>query len=89
MYHKLFDNIKYKADSWLPGVDPATLLPDGSVRTYGTWTGIHTETKKPFKLTSYHSMHFKDGKIIEGGDYFDVTGFMASFQSKDTVASEK
>lgn len=33
-------------------------------------------------------MHFKDGKIVEGGDYFDATGMMASIQSMNTVASE-
>ena len=55
-------------------------MRDGAVRTYGTWTGIHTETGKEFSLSSYHAMSFKDGKIIGGGDYFDFGGFMASFQ---------
>ena len=75
-----FDNIKFEADYWLPGVDPETGMRDGAVRTYGTWTGVHTETGKEFNLSSYHAMSFKDGKIIGGGDYFDFGGFMASFQ---------
>ena len=79
MYQDLFDNIQYEAQSWLPGVNEETLLPDGSVRTYGTWTGIHTETGIPFQLTSYHAMEFKDGKIVRGGDYFDFNGLMNSF----------
>ena len=64
----------------LPGVDPETGMNDGSVRTYGTWTGVHTESGKEFALKSYHPMAFKDGKIVGGGDYFDFGGFMASFQ---------
>ena len=80
MYQDLYDNIKFEAEYWLPGVDPETLQNDGSVRTYGTWTGVHTESGKEFALKSYHPMAFKDGKIVGGGDYFDFGGFMASFQ---------
>ena len=80
MYQSMFDNIKFEADYWLPGVDPETGMRDGAVRTYGTWTGVHTETGKEFSLSSYHAMSFKDGKIIGGGDFFDFGGFMASFQ---------
>jgi len=80
MYQQMFDNIKFDADYWLPGVDPETGIRDGSVRTYGTWTGVHTESGKEWALKSYHPMAFKDGKIIGGGDYFDFGGFMASFQ---------
>ena len=53
---------------------------DGSVRTYGTWTGTHVETGKPFSLHSYHTFDFIDGKIAAGGDYFDFGGFFASFE---------
>ena len=79
MYQALFDNIQYEAQSWLPGVNEETLLPDGSVRTHGIWTGIHTETGISFELTAYHAMEFKDGKIVRGGDYFDFNGLMNSF----------
>ena len=79
-YHDMLDNIKYEADYWLPGVDPETGKNDGSVRTYGTWTGIHKESGKEFSLRSYHAMAFKDGKIVGGGDYFDFTGFLKSFE---------
>ena len=54
MYQKMFDNIKYEADYWLPGVDPETGMNDGSVRTYGTWTGVHTESSKEFALSLIH-----------------------------------
>ena len=79
-YHDMLDNIEYEADYWLPGVDPETGKNDGSVRTYGTWTGIHTDSGKEFSLRSYHAMAFKDGKIVGGGDYFDFTGFINSFE---------
>ena len=61
---------------------------DGSVRTYGTWSGIHTATGKEFKLKSYHPMAFKDGQIIGGGDYFDFGGFMASFDAVSEESNE-
>ena len=80
MYQSMFDNIKYETEYWLAGIDPETGIRDGSVRTYGTWTGVHTETGKEFKLNAYHAISFKDGKIVGGGDYFDFGGFMASFQ---------
>ena len=72
--------LKYETEYWLAGIDPETGIRDGSVRTYGTWTGVHTETGKEFKLNAYHAISFKDGKIVGGGDYFDFGGFMASFQ---------
>tara|TARA_B110000003_G_scaffold252109_1_gene266365 strand:- start:173 stop:670 length:498 start_codon:yes stop_codon:yes gene_type:complete len=80
MYQSMFDDILYTADNWLPGVNAETGELDGSVRTYGTWTGVHAETGQAFNLTAYHTMDFKNGKISAGGDYFDVGGFFASFE---------
>jgi len=80
MYHNMFDNLKYTANNWLPGVNAETGQLDGSVRTYGVWTGAHTATETPLELTSYHTFDFKDGKIIAGGDYFDLGGMFASFE---------
>lgn len=88
MYQILFDNILYTADNWLPGVLAETGELDGSVRTYGTWTGTHTETGKPFSLHSYHTLDFVDGKISAGGDYFDLGGFFTSFQDKEEESVE-
>ena len=88
MYQILFDNILYTADNWLPGVLAETGELDGSVRTYGTWTGTHTETGKPFSLHSYHTLDFVDGKIFAGGDYFDLGGFFTSFQDKEEESVE-
>lgn len=81
MYQTMFDDILYTADNWLPGVNEETGELDGSVRTYGTWTGVSAETGQAFSLTAYHTMDFTDGKISAGGDYFDVGGFFASFEA--------
>jgi ketosteroid isomerase-like protein len=79
-YQKEFDNMKFTADYWLPGVDPETGKLDGSTRTYGTWTADHVASGKSVKLTAYHAFSFVDGKISGGGDWFDVGGMMNSLQ---------
>jgi ketosteroid isomerase-like protein len=71
-YQAEFDNMKFTADYWLPGVDSETGEPDGSTRVYGTWTSVNAKTGIETSLTSYHSFEFKDGKIINGGDWFDL-----------------
>ena len=77
MYQKNYNEISFEANYWLPGVDTLSLKNDGSVRVYGTWTGIHEETGTSFKLDSYHTMAFNgEGKIVEGGDWFDYGGFV-------------
>ena len=76
MYHDLYEDIYFKANYWLPDVDTLSLKNDGSVRVFGTWSGIHSETGNAFSLGSYHTMTFEDGKIIGGGDWFDLTGFI-------------
>ena len=88
MYQTLFDNILYTPDNWLPGVLAETRELDGSVRTYGTWTGTPTETGKPFSLHPYHNLDFVDGKISARGDYFDLGGFFTSFQEKEEESVE-
>ena len=77
-YQAEVDNRKFEADYWLPGVNTETGIPDGSTRVYGTWTSTHAATGKETSLTSYHSFEFKDGKIIMGGDWFDLGGMMSS-----------
>ena len=75
-YHAEFEGMNFAADYWLPGVDPETGLPDGSTRTYGTWTAVHTATGQKVSITSYHAFSFKDGKIVGGGDWFDLGGML-------------
>jgi len=70
-YQDNFEDIKYNAQAWLPGVDTLTLKPDGSVRTYGTWTGKNSITGKDINLSGYWYFNFDDeGKVIAQGDFF-------------------
>ena len=47
IYHSSFEALKYTPDVWLPGTDDNGIL-DGSVRTYGTWNSVDSNTgKKP------------------------------------------
>ena len=76
-WHEAMSDIKYTADYFLPGVNEKTGLPDGSVRTYGTWSGTNKMSGKSFSAKFYHYANFDDkGLIIAGGDYGDATGLM-------------
>ena len=76
-YQDTFEDIVYTPQAWLPGVDTLTLKPDGSVRTYGTWTGTNTELGKSFEIYMYHYFTFnEEGKIINSGDFGDATGLI-------------
>ena len=77
-YQSEFNNMKFTADYWLPGVNTETGIPDGSTRVYGTWTSTHASTGKETSLTTYHSFEFNEGKIFRGGDWFDLGGMMNS-----------
>lgn len=85
-YHDNFEDVKYTAQSWLPGVDTISLKPDGSVRTYGTWTGKNTITGKDINLKGYWYFNFDtEGKIIAQGDFFDYGGMMQAVGPKNPV----
>ena len=71
-----FENVTFNNPIWLPGVNNETLQPDGSVRVYGTWKGTSIATGKSFSVDAYHYFGFKDGKLIESGDFFDATGMV-------------
>lgn len=84
------EEVSFTPQAYLPGVSNETGLPDGSVRAYGTWTGVHTASGKKWSLTSYHTWDFKEGKIIAGGDFFDAGGLMASLMQGDqNIETEK
>ena len=57
-YQDTYEDIKYTATVWLPGSNPEGKL-DGSVRTYGTWTGKNSITGKDLNLTPR-------GRIVAG-----------------------
>lgn len=75
-YVNNYINVKFNDPVWLPGIDTATLKPDGSVRAYGVWTGESISTGRTFEINSYHNFDFKDGKITSTGEYFDATGMV-------------
>lgn len=77
-YHQAFDNIKYTAEVWLPGTDDQGKL-DGSVRTYGNWTGTHAVTGKELNLNGYWYFNFdENGLVTEQGDFFDAGGMISA-----------
>lgn len=88
-YQTAFDNMNFTADYWLPGVDEATGLLDGSTRVYGTWTADHVASGKSVTLTAYHAFAFTDGKISGGGDWFDYGGMMNSLAADTEAATEE
>lgn len=87
-YHAAFDDIKYTANVWLPGTDQEGNL-DGSVRTYGNWSGINVSTGKVLDLNGYWYMNFdEEGKIIAQGDFFDFGGMIDAVYPKNLVFIE-
>ena len=78
-WHDAMENINYEPQNFLPGVDPDTGLLNGSVRTYGSWSGTMTASGKSFEGLWYHYLTFdENGKIINGGDFGDATGLIMS-----------
>jgi ketosteroid isomerase-like protein len=76
-WHDAMENITYTPENYLPGVDPETGQLNGSVRTYGVWTGTNTASRKNFEILMYHYFTFNDeGKIINSGDFGDATGLI-------------
>ena len=84
-YMEGFTNVKFENSIWLPGVDETTLLNNGSVRVYGTWTGESIETGNSFSVDSYHYFDVKDGQISMSGDYFDATGMVMAVSASEVT----
>ena len=80
-----FENVTFTEAIWLPGVDETTLLPDGSVRVYGKWSGNNIASGKVFAVDAYHYFNVQDGKIIASGDFFDATGMVMAIQPDPVV----
>jgi quinol monooxygenase YgiN len=84
-YHMAFDNVKYTPEVWLPGCDTLGNL-NGSVRTYGVWTGTQVQTKKELSLKGYWYFGFdEDGLINAQGDFFDFGGMLDAVYPKNLV----
>lgn len=75
-------NLHLSNAQFLPGIDSATHQFDGSVRYYGTWSGVHS-TGVASSVKFYGTYDFnKDHKIISGNDFFDLGGMMNNINSK-------
>jgi quinol monooxygenase YgiN len=84
-YHDAFDDIKYTPQVWLPGTDSLGVL-NGSVRTYGKWTGVQTKTGKQLDLKGYWYFGFDDNGLINAqGDFFDAGGMLDAVYPKNLV----
>lgn len=84
-YHMAFDNVKYTPEVWLPGCDTLGNL-NGSVRTYGVWTGTQVQTNKELSLKGYWYFGFdEDGLINAQGDFFDFGGMLNAVYPKNLV----
>jgi hypothetical protein len=77
-----WDSLKLNNPTFLPGIDSATHEFDGSVRYYGQWDGVHKSGVKT-SVNFYGTYDFnKDGKVVNGSDFFDVGGLMNAIKEK-------
>ena len=87
-YQNAYDELNYTAKAWLPGTDREGNL-DGSVRTYGNWTGVHAETGKKLDLNGYWYFNFdENGFVVEQGDFFDIGGMVGAMSDQQTHVVE-
>ncbi len=81
------ESLQYWVDNWdslhlvnpifLEGVNTDTNMPDGSVRYYGEWDGVHKATGKHTHVQIYEFYNFNsEHKIGAAGTFFDVGGLM-------------
>jgi ketosteroid isomerase-like protein len=81
-YTTEWDSLKLVNPTFLPGIDSVTHEFDGSVRYYGNWEGVHKSGTKT-SVNFYGTFEFdKDGKVVDGSDFFDVGGLMNAIKSK-------
>ncbi|WP_242131562.1 hypothetical protein [Aestuariivivens marinum] len=78
----------------LPGVNPDTKKPDGSVRHYSTWEvtlpATDSTEARSGVIKLYESFDFNDeGKILLQQIYGDFSGLLAHLMQKDEVLEEE
>ncbi len=76
-FHKIIKNFNPVVEVMLPGLDTASMKPDGSVRAYVKWQSESSSNGVKFNQKFYAVYKFnKDHKIIDADEYFDVTGLI-------------
>ena len=74
-FHKILKNIYPDIQLIVPGLDTATLKPDGGVRTYVKWQSESAVNGAKFNQKFYAVYKFnKDHKVIETDEFFDISG---------------
>ena len=77
-----WDSLKLVNPDFLPGIDTVTHEFDGSVRYYGHWNGTHKSGVRT-SVNFYGTYDFnKDGKVVNGMEFFDVGGMMNAIKPK-------
>lgn len=82
VYITNWDSIRLKNAIFLPGLDTTNYEPDGSVRYYGQWDGVHISGTRT-TVNFYGTYEFNTyNKIVSAQDFFDVSGLMNSVTPK-------
>lgn len=80
-WHNEFENFKFTNRQYYPGVDDSQFLPDGGVRTYGTWTFNHKATGTEFEQSYYSVQQFDDdGNTAFIWEFFDAGSIFLALQ---------
>ena len=76
-----FEGFTFDQRQYYPGVDE-DFIPDGSVRSYGEWNGIHSSGAKT-KSKYYSVTRFnEEGKVTVGLEWFDVGGIFDQIEAQ-------
>ena len=81
-YAAEWDSIRLTNASFLPGIDSVSHEPDGSVRYYGTWVGVHKSGMKT-SIHYYATLEFNsDNKVTSASEYMDIGGLINAVTPK-------
>jgi hypothetical protein len=77
-----WDSLRLTNPTFLPGIDSASHEPDGSVRYYGTWVGVHKSGMKT-SINYYATLEFNnDNKVITASEFMDIGGLLNAIATK-------
>ena len=80
-WHNEFENFKFTNRQYYPGVDDTRFLPDGGVRSYGTWTFNHKATGTEFEQSYYSVQQFdEEGNTSFIWEFFDAGSIFLALQ---------